>query len=387
MRPPQTVSVSHVEFLNMKLIAKIVVRPDAPLHIYTPMSLDDTKTPQDDADLYAPNDLPVFDIQIEDFHAHIVLNLALAENPLVKGHHTFACTQIEVTLERNVGKQVSTVGEINLEYRGSYLAILHTLVNRLTTYFRYHLGNPFLRRLNAGHIESWEWLSDQGALIHSESRGAIVGWFPGGPGSPNPLGSQWFKRSQAPELIAALQTPTDLSVAYELRAQAQEAIFEGKGFLAVLLLAVSSEVSIKTAFFRRDSIASDAFDYLEEKRQIEVSPVELVNKVAKRAFGQSFSEHDKAAFDSLDNLFRCRNKIAHRAKAAFRDKNEKLTSPTAQTLVEWWNTVRKLQTWLESKCGALPAIPATPEEHTFALEAWRNVSVALKGSAITAAAQ
>lgn len=355
----------------MKLIAKIVVRPDAPLHIYTSMSQKEGETPQDDAETYARNSPPMFDIQIEDFHAHIVLNVDLAENPLVKGHHTVACTQITVTLERDVGKQVSTVGEIKLECRESYLVILHTLVNRLTTYFRYHLGNPFLRRLNAGHIESWEWLSDQGALIHSESRGMIVGWFPG-PDSPNPLDSQWFKRSQAPELIAALQTPPDLSVAYELRAQAQEAIFEGKGFLAVLLLAVSSEVSIKTAFFRRDSIASDAFDYLEEKRQIEISPVELVSKVAKRAFGQSFSEHDKAAFDSLDNLFRCRNKIAHRAKATFRDKSENLTSPTAQMLVEWWKTVRKLQTWLESKCGALPASPASPKEHAFALEAWRT---------------
>lgn len=382
MKLPKTVSVSYVEIPSMKLIAKIVVRPDAPLHIYTSMAREKGETSQCGADTYAPNDLPMFDLQMEDFHAHIELNLDLAENPLVKSHHTFACTQIAVTLERDVEKQVSSVGEINLECRERYLVILHTLVNRLTTYFRYHLGNPFLRRLNAGHIDSWEWLNDQGALIHSESHGHLVGWFPGSPDSPNSLGSQWFKRSQEPELIAALQTPTDLSVAYELRAQAQEAIFEGKGFLAVLLLAVSSEVSIKTAFFRRDSIASDAFDYLEEKRQIEVSPVELVNKVAKRAFGQSFSEHDKAAFDSLDNLFRCRNKIAHRAKATFRDKNENLTLPTAQMLVEWWNTVRKLQTWLESKCGSLPASPASLEEHTFALEAWRDVSVAHKASAI-----
>lgn len=325
----------------MKIVSKTLVRPDAPLHVYTNISIARLKaaTGEDattgNEDIYAPNDLPKFDLEFQGFQVHIELNLDLADNPLLKGHHTFACNQIAITLKREAGDTAPTVEEINSKYRQEYLTVLHVLVNRLTTYFRYRLSNPFLRRLNAGHIESWEWFTEEGALIHSESRGNIFARFPGGPDAPNSLGSQSFKRSQSAELLLALQTPTDLSVAYELRAQAQEAIFEGKGFLSVLLLAVASEVSIKTAFFRRDSIASDAFDYLEEKRQIEVSPVELVNKVAKRAFGQSFAEHDRCAFDSLDNLFRCRNKIAHRAKATFRDKTEQLISPTAETLIEW----------------------------------------------------
>jgi len=374
----------------MKLLAKIVVRPDAPLHIYTNMSrarrsADSESPPTDDADIYAPNDLPNFELTLNGFRASIRLNLDLADNPLVKGHHTFASSRITVTLEREIEGPELDEKQARQNYRQAYLTTLHVLVNRLTNYFRYQIGNPFLRRLNAGHIETWEWFNGEGTLLHTESRGLIVDRFPGGPDSPNSLGSKSFKRSQAPELVRALLTPVDLSVAYELRAQAQEAIFEGKGFLAVLLLAVSSEVAIKTAFFRRDSIASDAFDYLEEKRQVEVSPVELVNKVAKRAFGQSFSEHNQNAFESLDNLFRCRNKIAHRAKATFRDKKENLTSPTAQSLVEWWNTVTTLQAWLESKCGTLPVSPSSPEDHTFALDAWRDIPTEMTGSATAVA--
>lgn len=374
----------------MRLVARIVVRPDAPLHVYTNMSHArlgaGAGSPQtDDADIYAPNDLPKFELNLDGFRASIELNLDLADNPLVKGHHTFASNRITVTLEREIDEPELDEQEVRQKYRQSYLTTLHVLVNRLTTFFRYRIGNPFLRRLNAGHMETWEWFDGAGALLHTESRGLIMDRFPGGPDAPNSLGSKSFKRSQAPELVDALLTPLDLSVAYELRAQAQEAIFEGKGFLAVLLLAVSSEVSIKTAFFRRDSIASDAFDYLEEKRQVEVSPVELVNKVAKRAFGQSFAEHNQSAFESLDNLFRCRNKIAHRAKATFRDKKENLTSPTAQSLVDWWNTVTTLQAWLESKCGTLPATPSTPEDHTFALDAWRDIPTEMTGSATAVA--
>lgn len=375
----------------MKLVSKIQVRPDAPLHLYTNMSfarrnaVQDSGTAADDSEIYAPNALPKFDLDFEGFNVHIELNLDLADNPLLKSHHTFACNLIEISLQRETGDTVPTLEEINRQHRQQYLTALHVLVNRLTAYFRYRLGNPFLRRLNAGHIESWEWLAEDGALIHTESRGHIMARFPGGPDAPNSLGSQSFKRSQSAELLSALQTPIDLSVAYELRSQAQEAIFEGKGFLSVLLLAVASEVSIKTAFFRRDSIASDAFDYLEEKRQIEVSPVELVNKVAKRAFGQSFAEYDRPAFDSLDNLFRCRNKIAHRAKATFRDKQENLTSPTAETLIEWWNTVTKLQAWLEVKCGSLPAVPTSTVDHVFALDAWRDIPVEMTGAATVTA--
>jgi hypothetical protein len=374
----------------MKLVAKIVVRPDAPLHVYTNMSLARLRVgaeapPADDADTYAPNDLPRFELDIDGFRVKMELNLDLADNPLVKGHHTFASNKITVTLECDIEEPDLCEEQVRQKYRQKYLTTLHVVVNRLTTYFRYRNGNPFLRRLNAGHMDSWEWFDGAGTLLHTESRGLIMDRFPGGPDAPNSLGSKSFKRSQAPELVEALLTPLDLSVAYELRAQAQEAIFEGKGFLAVLLLAVSSEVSIKTAFFRRDSIASDAFDYLEEKRQVEVSPVELVNKVAKRAFGQSFAEYNQNAFDSLDNLFRCRNKIAHRAKATFRDKKENQTWPTAQSLVEWWNTVTTLQAWLESKCGTLPTSPSTPEDHTFALDAWRDIPSEMTGSAISVA--
>jgi hypothetical protein len=374
----------------MKLVSKIVVRPDAPLHVYTNLSFTRLRALEagaaaDDHEVFGPKQPAELELEFQGFAAHIALMLDLVENPLLKGHHSYGCNQIAVTLQREIGDTAPTLEEIGLAHRKEYLTALHVLVNRLTAYFRYQLGNPFLRRLNAGHITSWDWLTDRGELIHSESRGHIMARFPGAPDAPNSLGSQSLKRSHLPRLRDALTTPIDLSVAYELRLQAQEAIFEGKGFLSVLLLAVSSEVSIKTAFFRRDSIASDAFDYLEEKRQVEVSPIELIHKVAKRAFGQSFADYDRQAFDSIDNLFRCRNKIAHRAKATYRDKHEVLTSPTGDSLIEWWSAVTKLQAWLELNCGSLPAVPSSEVDQVFAVDAWRDIPTELTGHASTLA--
>lgn len=152
---------------------------------------------------------------------------------------------------------------------------------------------------------------------------------------------------------------TRRTVSRQLQAQAQEAIFENQYMTAVLLLAVACEVSIKTTFFKEGSPASEAYDFLEDQRKVEVSPVELIHKVAKRAFGMSFKDENPDAFEAIDHLFRCRNKIAHRARAVYRGNGEKLRTLDQTTLVDWWYRVEELMSWLQ--CLSIAEIPSKIE--------------------------
>lgn len=362
----------------MKLVSKIEITLDAPIHVSTAISNFLNTVSELDHDVYSPTEPPKFSVHLDGFEIQIELKLDLADNPLLRGHKTYACDRIEIVIERAIDSKVSTVDEIYINYRDSFSVILHTVVNRFIAFARYQLGNPFLRRLNAGHIVIWEWYSED-RLLHRESDKLIMFRFPGSPNNKNSLGSLSLKRKQTADVIYALQNPIYVSVAQELLAQAQEAIFEGKGFLAVVLLAISTEVAIKNTFFRHDSVASEAIDYLEDKRQIEISPIELIHKVAKRAFGQSFIDFDNAAYDSIDHLFRCRNKIVHRGIATYRDKKEASHIPTAETLVEWWNSVSTLQKWLDQRCRPNPNLPISPEEYIFAVDAWQDIPSTLTG--------
>jgi hypothetical protein len=161
------------------------------------------------------------------------------------------------------------------------------------------------------------------------------------------LSSAALPRSREHELVDALQQDVEVEVSRQLQAQAQEAIFQNQYMTAVLLLAIACEVSIKTTYFRENSPASEAYDYLEEQRKVEVTPVELIHKVAKRAFGVSFKEENPQAYNGVDLLFRCRNKVAHRANAVYRTDAGSFRTLDHATLVEWWYHVEELLTWLQ----------------------------------------
>lgn len=113
-------------------------------------------------------------------------------------------------------------------------------------------------------------------------------------------------------------------------------------------------MTVKRAFFKRDAIAGDTFDYLEEKRHLEVTTIVLINKVAKRAFGESFRDYSESSFSNIDYLFQCRNKIAHRAQAVYRDGKGVQQTVDTSTIEAWWYSVSELFEWLETKarkCG------------------------------------
>lgn len=140
----------------------------------------------------------------------------------------------------------------------------------------------------------------------------------------------------------------------ELQALGKDAIRLGDLRRAVIELAVASEVAVKQAFFAPDSAAFEAFEFLEEQRKVEVSVLELLKQPAERAFGKAFSDVDEEAASNLEELFRCRNKVAHRGKLEFRDKKQRVRSADRERVSAWWQATETHFCWLESRCGLSP---------------------------------
>ena len=305
-----------------------------------------------ESDLFTFTEQDQLDTTIEGFRIVITFHPDWVDNPLLRGHTMPGVRRFTMTAQRDEKGFDPNVPEHYEVVREAYRNVLFLVINRLIDFFKYKQGNPFLRHLNAGHILEWEWLDDAGKVLRSASKGMIFHEFPGFPRTRGSLDSKALKRRDLPELLEAIGTTQgSVSVIAELRLQAQEAIFEGKLSFAVLLLAIATEVAIKTAFFRADRVASEAFDYLEERRQVQITPMELIHKVAKRSFGESFRESNEKEYGDLDNLFRCRNKVAHRGEGVYRDGKEKLRILSRDTLNEWWHSISTLLAWLETKAA------------------------------------
>jgi hypothetical protein len=178
---------------------------------------------------------------------------------------------------------------------------------------------PFLRLLNGGHETSCVWLDENETFLRNDAPYLSFCEFPGLPAYPSSLGSTAVRPSEMAELSDAITRPAIYTVADELRAQARDAIFEEKLMLAVLLLAVATEVAVKMAFFKEGSLASDAFDFLENKGKIEVSTTDMIQGVAKRAFGAGFRGNHPTDYKHIEYLFMCRNKVAHRGRLEYSD--------------------------------------------------------------------
>lgn len=346
----------------MKLTAAITIEPHGPLHLASMYSMREIGamtelTLEERAESYQDGTVPTVRTVIDGDQVAIRFNWDMAKNPVVPGH-TFpaiATFTIEVT------KEVERFDPANAnEYaplRESFRLVAYKVAKRLLSFFRFELHNPFTWPIESTTFKSWKWLDGQGVEIHENPKGAIMAHFPGYPFPTNraKLSSTALARSKEGNLLAALQHDLEPPVSRQLQAQAQEAIFENQYMTAVLLLAVACEVSIKTTFFKEGSPASEAYDFLEDNRKVEVSPIELIHKVAKRAFGVSFKEEKPQAFEAIDYLFRCRNKVAHRARPIYRTNGEAYKTLDHQTLVEWWYQVDELMSWLRRvSTGAIP---------------------------------
>ena len=346
----------------MLLTGRCTVKPDATLHLQTPTlatlaGTERNSDPEGAVDQFTLSQPFALSVAHEGLTVLLHFHSDLIQNPLLKIHTIIGVDYIAAQVTGEVEAFDSGDTSAYWETRNRFNAALFYVVNRVVDYFRYKLGNPFLKPVNLGHQTAWTWHDQDGKELYKDEGFLLAHHFPGLPGTQTALDSHALKPSQVDDLANFVRGAGTISVVDQLRASAKDAIFEGDHLLGVLQLAVAAEVAVKTAYFRRDPIVAEAYDFLEDKRHVEVSPIELVNQVAKRAFGERFSDHDANANQSLTYLFRCRNKVAHRGLAQYRDKDERLQVVDEVTIKNWWAAVTKLLTWLDAKTNTRTAQP------------------------------
>jgi hypothetical protein len=171
---------------------------------------------------------------------------------------------------------------------------------------------------------------------------------------PELLGERDFIEADDNALRDALQSDQDVTVARQLLSDAQTSVLSGDYRRGVLEMAIACEVAIKQAFFKAATPAGSAFEYLEDKGKVHLRAIDLLHGPAFEAFSSSFKDSNPAEYQHLDYLFRCRNKIAHRALAVYRDDGGVVHSVDRRTLELWWQSVDYLFQWLQSTSGQPP---------------------------------
>lgn len=344
----------------MRIIARCTLRLDAPLHIRTPASrfIEGIEETDNTDGVFVGPEWPTVSANSEEIEVKITLKPNAVMNPFSYGHKMLAIDNLIAEVKADVPVFIPTDFDIFEPLRQRLNRALLETSNRLVDYFRYRLGNPLIRSLDYGSKGPWTFYDESGTKLYEEGSAAMVlhDFFPGLPGTKYALGSRALRPEDIKDLNAFISDPAMPSTVLTLRAQARDAVLLGDVNVAVLLLAVCAEVAIKSSFFRRDAVVAEAYDYLEEKRQVEVTPVELITQVARRAFGISFKEHDASACRDVEYLFRCRNKVAHRGHAIFRDQSGAQKIPDQQLLLDWWEAVDRLIQWLEVAKDSSPSM-------------------------------
>ncbi|AXW62553.1 hypothetical protein CJO94_12135 [Ralstonia solanacearum] len=244
-----------------------------------------------------------------------------------------------------------------------FQAVVIEVINRLVRYFKYNLRHPNLREITYVDLLNQEqqfcnpvWQVTDGTIIAVSdkpiSSGVLsilgVGLLHG-----DLFGIVPFTTEKAQHLEqCVISTDHSASLSDQLLSDAQGAALAGNIRRAVLELAVSIEVFVKTAFFKQEKIAGSVFDYLEDKGRETVKVIELLDGVAFHAFGESYKNASPQFFRHLDHIFRCRNKIAHRGEARYRDDTGAWHQPDQELLRQWWKAAIDMFVWLQSKVTA-----------------------------------
>jgi hypothetical protein len=80
-----------------------------------------------------------------------------------------------------------------------------------------------------------------------------------------------------------------------------------------------------------------------------VRVIDLLHGPALEAFSSSFKDTYPVEYQHLDYLFRCRNKVAHRALAQYRDEAGVVQFINRNILETWWQSIERLFQWLQSQ--------------------------------------
>ena len=228
--------------------------------------------------------------------------------------------------------------------KNAYQGAALEAADRLIKFFKYKLHNPNLPKLGRRDFRNPAW--------------SVEGGMPFSPtlifDSPLYMPDQGFgikhlSSQSMSDLEDALQNPIQPSLSEELMSDAQSALLNDNLRQATLEMAIACEVAVKQAFFAKATPAGAAYEYLEEKRSVRVPVVDLIDSIAKSAFGASFREDENSHYKHIDLLYRCRNKVAHRGELMYKDDSGTVCTVNKDTLAIWWGSVLNLLEWLRAK--------------------------------------
>lgn len=314
------------------------------------------------------NDTLEYFLIIDDFS--VVIRIINDGHPLVEMPGELAITlasQVEVCVTRDEkeaplslpknsygGRDLSERSKWIRTRQDDYKKVALRATNRLFIFFKYVQRTPDLQLLRE-HTEGLlnpTWTDDSGEKVETGIV-AIECTFLASSGRQL-LGERAFTHADDEALRDALQSDQDVTRAQEFLSNAQTSIVEKNYGRAVLEMAIACEVAIKQAFFKAATPAGAAFEYLERKRKVDLRSIELLHGPALEAFSASFKEIYPTEYQHLDNLFRCRNRVAHRALAQYRDDTGVLHSVDRKNLEIWWQAIEQLFQWLQSATGQPP---------------------------------
>jgi len=275
-------------------------------------------------------------------------------------HKTRKVSRIDVSISRDENSAppdilVSETGERDFKDRGpwfskrakEYRRVALEAANRVIRFFRYEMRTPRLLEFTDinNKFRNPQWTNEAGKdLQPGLSESVVTGLLARGPGL---FGEKDFTEAEDEKLLYTLQNDVDIEVHMEFLADAQTSVKNGELRRAILEMAIAYEVAVKGAFFAKSTTAGAAYEYLEDKSRVHTKVIELIDGVAKAAFGQSFKDDDPNAYKDIDHLFRARNKVAHRGEMIYRDDGGTEHEVDRPTLESWWASEDTLMKWID----------------------------------------
>ena len=253
----------------------------------------------------------------------------------------------DIPLTESGARDFTTLHPYFDEHRPDYSKVIMKVFKRIILYFKYDLNQPFLDDVTFKNNKfgSLQWFDDIG-----HDYGPLVISFTANIISVNELlDVKPYREVDHNNLLDYMEHDSKIDLQHQILSDAQAALAGGNLRRGVFEMAVTCELSVKRAFFSKNSFSGDAFEYLEDKGKVKISVLEFIGNVANEVFGESFKKIHSDDFVNIDYLFRCRNKIAHRGELTFKDDHGILQKATDEMAKKWYLSVRCLLKWLDIK--------------------------------------
>jgi hypothetical protein len=273
-------------------------------------------------------------------------------------YSTFGVVAISISASRNEYEEppphLSSPVEVKEQYsRESYYRkrlplyqnVVREATERFILFFNYWLHQPHLHfDIHPNELVNPIWTDNTGK-IHKLKIRTFISEKPDGLQSE--LGEKRFTKDDDKNLLKCLGERYQPNLAEEFLSDSRNSYYKNNLRRAILELAIACEILVKRYFFGSNSVASGVFEYDEDKSRIVGRVIDLIGPSAKRAFGISFKEDKEEDYKNIDNLFRCRNKIAHIGELIYRDDSGITHKGEKGDFKKWWHSVEQLRNWLD----------------------------------------